>query len=141
MKDWLKTASFAVPWVTVGLLFLMMCMVGQTLSTARGVLVDLPEGGGEEGARTSLTALVLSMPKENLLFFDDARFSLDDETSLGGFGRQLSERVQKTKETTLLIVADRRIASGRLLHLADIARNSGVRRVLFAVKREGNAGE
>lgn len=132
---WLRPMSAAVPWVTVGLLLQMLVLVGGTLTTAKGVLFDLPEIGLSEGERTKLVALVMPMPHETLVFFDDARYTLGDEASASAFVAQLTERAGKLGEKTVLVLADRRVSGGDLMRLAALVRKSGVERVLFAEKR------
>ena len=47
----------------------------------------------------------------------------------------------KSKSTykTLLALADRRVTGGELMSFAALARRSGVRKVLFAEKKSGDA--
>ena len=125
----------SVPWITVGLLVLLFHFLGGSLTSAEGVLFDLPESGLAEGAKTELVALALSMPRGTLVYFDDARYRPDDGASAAAFGEHLGERVRASGETTLMILADRAVAAGELMNLAAIARMSGVKRVLFANKR------
>lgn len=140
--EWLRPFLAAVPWITVLLLVLMLHMVGGTLASSEGVLFDLPDAAGsDEGERASLVALVMPMPHETLVFFDDGRYSLGDETSASLFGEHLSERAGRTEDKTLLVLADKRVAAGDLMKLSGIAKRSGVRRALFAEKRAGKAEE
>lgn len=138
---WIKPALVAVPWITVGLLLLMLHMIGGSLTSAEGVLFDLPESGATDLANTSLVALVMPMPRETLVFFDDARYSVGDDLSFSAFGDHLADRADKSERKTLLVLADRRVAGGDLMKIASIARRSGVERVLFAEKKSGGGGE
>ncbi|MBO7482835.1 MAG: hypothetical protein J6U17_02965 [Kiritimatiellae bacterium] len=142
---WLAPLVAAVPWLTVGALLVMMHLVGGTLTSAQGVLFDLPAQGFSDGADTKLVALVMPMPRDNalgsstLVFFDDARYILGEEASEAAFGEQLAERAGKTGDSALLVLADKRVAGGELMHLADIARKGGMSRILFAERRDGGA--
>jgi len=142
---WLRPLSAAVPWMTIGVLLMMIYMVSGTFTTAGGVLFDLPAPGLQEGAETQLVALVMPTPKaysrETLVFFDDARYVLGDEASESAFANQLAERAGKTGDTTLLVLADRRVPGGELMRLAAIARRNGVERLLMAERREGGSEE
>ena len=139
---WFKPLLAAVPWVTVVLLLEMLHLVGGTFASSEGVLFDLPDSSGlEEGEPASLVALVMPMPHETLVFFDDARYTMGDDASAGAFGDHLSDRAAKTDRKTLLILADRRVAMGEVMKISGIAKRSGVERILFAEKREGKTEE
>ncbi len=132
---WLRPLFAAVPWVTVMLLLLMFHMVGGTLASSDGVLFDLPDStGSDEGESASLVALVMPMPHETLVFFDDGRYTLGDETSASLLGEHLEDRAAKTERKTLLVLADRRVAAGELMKMSGIAKRSGISRILFAEK-------
>lgn len=127
----------AAPWLTVGLLLLMFHFIGGTLTAERGVLFDLPDAGLADGEATGLVALVIPMASETLVFFDDSRYLLGDQTSVAAFSEHLAERISKTERKTLLVLADRRVAGGELMRLAEIARGGGAGKVLFAEKKTG----
>ena len=78
---------------------------------------------------------------ETLVFFDDARYTMGDDSSAAAFGAHLEDRVAKSNRKTLLVLADRRVATGELMKIAAMARRSGVGSVLFAEKRAGKADE
>lgn len=139
---WLRPFLSAVPWITVLLLVLMFHMVGGTLTSSEGVLFDLPDTTGlRDDEPAALVALVMPMPRETLVFFDDGRYALGDEASVSALASHLEERAAKTERKTLTVLADRRVASGELMKLAGIARRSGIERILFAEKRERKAAE
>jgi len=129
-------ASFvaAVPWVTLLLLLVLLHAVGGTLTSSEGILFDLPESGLTEGEKTDLVALALVMPNGTFVFFDDARYVLDDGASTISLGEHIGERVRQSGQTTLLVLADRAVGAGELMMLAAQARMNGVKRVLFANK-------
>ena len=88
---WLQPFVTAVPWITVGLLFVLMCRVGDTFTLGKGVVFDLPESGGlPEGAVTPMVALVMPDPKETLRLKPDyAAVPADLEVRVVG-GRRLA---------------------------------------------------
>ena len=132
----------AVPWITVLLLVLMFHMVGGTLASSEGVLFDLPDSSGlRDGEPAALVALVMPMPRETLVFFDDGRYSLGDETSVSALVSHLEERAAKTERKTLLVLADKRVASGELIKFSGVAKRSGIERIFIAEKREGKSAE
>lgn len=132
---WMRPIAAAVPYLTVLLLLAMLHFVGGTLTSAKGVLFDLPEAGLAEGEATGLVALVMPMPHETMVFFDDSRYLLGDEASLRALGENLAMRVEKSPSRTLLVLADKRVAGGELMRLAAVARRNGVERLLFAEKK------
>jgi len=127
----------AAPWVTVLLLLLLFHLVGGTLTTARGALFDLPDTAVAEGETTGLVALVMPIEHETLVFFDDARYLLSDEQSSDTLAAHLAERMAKTARKTLLVLADRRVAGGQLMRVADFAKRAGATKILFAEKKAG----
>ena len=136
---WLRPFVAAAPYVTVGLLLLMLYMVGGTLTAEKGLLFDLPEGEAGEGAQTDLVALVMPLRRETVVFFDDSRYVLGDAASLRSFGEQLEDRIAGRESKALLVLADRRVTGGELMALASVARQSGAARILFAAKRTETA--
>jgi biopolymer transport protein ExbD len=131
----IKPLAAIAPFLSVLLLLEQFHLIGGTFTAAKGVLFDLPAPGIAEGEKTELTALMMAMPRETLVFFDDSRYVLGDESSVRAFGGHLAERIGKTKNKTLLVLADRRVAGGELMKFAAIARRHGVGRMLFAEKK------
>lgn len=132
---WLKSFTVAAPFLSVLVLLLQFHLVGGTLASAKGVLFDLPDPGVSDGRATDMVALLMVMPRETLVFFDDSRYVLGDDSSTAAFGEHLAERAGKTENRTLLVLADRRVAAGDLMKFAAVARCNGVEKVLFAEKR------
>lgn len=133
-EHWFRPFVASAPWITLGVLILMLFIGGNALTAANGVLFELPEGDADQGARTSLVALVMPTKRETLVFFDDARFVFGDSLSRSTLVSQLTERAAKLGETTLLVLADRRTDAGVLMALATDARRAGMKRILFAEK-------
>lgn len=137
----MRSFSSAVPWITVGMLLLMMHLISGTLTSAQGVVFDLPGCSSSDGETTDLVALVMPTERETLVFFDDARYIVGDDASMTVFGRHLSERAELVKHRTLLVMTDRRVPGGELMRLAEVARQSGLDKVLFAEKRREDKTE
>lgn len=135
---WLRPFLSAAPYVTVGLLLLMLYLISGTLVSEKGILVELPEGGRIDGANVELVALVMPMKHETLVFFDDTRYLLGDTVSMARLHEQLVSRAGRGGDKPLLVLADRRVAGGDLLKLAEVVRSSGVSRLLLAEKTPDN---
>lgn len=133
---WTRPLFVAAPWLTLLMLVMLFWIIGGTLTTAKGVLFDLPGAGLGDGESTDMVALVMPVARETMVFFDDSRFMLGDAASAQAFSEQLAERSSRTGRKTLLVLADRRVVGGDLMKFAAIARRSGVERVLFAEKRQ-----
>ena len=139
---WTKPLFAAAPWITLVLLLVMFGFLGDRLTAAPGVVFDLPEPVGRQTAAPDMTMLVL--PSANmgedggtLAFFDDARYVLGDPQSVALLREQLLAHVQDgSARATLLVLADRRVSAGELMRLVGIARESGVRHVQIAERRE-----
>lgn len=132
---WMKPLAASFPWVTLVLLVLMIHMIGGTLTSAKGVLFDLPEGALEDGEATRLVAVVMPVTGETLVFFDDARYKLGESGSAAKLSEQFMSSSKQAGKKTLLVLADRRVAGGDLMKLAAIARKGGIGRILFAEKK------
>ncbi len=140
-ERWFHPFVVATPWISLGVLVLMLYFAGNALTAQSGVLFDLPQGDADEGVRTSLVALVMPTKRETLVFFDDARYVFGDPASRDAFRRELSERAAKLSESTLLVLADRRTNAEILMALASDAKSAGMKRILFAEKSQENTVE
>ena len=132
---WLKPVMAAVPFLTVGLLLLLLHMVSGTMAASRGVLFDLPSGAFADVEKTSLVAYVMPMSRETIVFFDDSKYQLGDASSMRNFRESLVDSLSRSKEKTLLLMSDRRISSGNLMELMAMARECGVAKVFVAGRR------
>lgn len=139
---WAKPFTAAAPWITLALLLALFGLVEGRLTSAPGVIFDLPKHTTGESAVPGLMVVVVpvmrqgSAMRETLVLFDDARYSLMDDVSVDSFRERLSERAAADATGTLLVLADARISAGQMMLLADIAREAGVSHVQFAEKRE-----
>ncbi|MBO7721494.1 MAG: hypothetical protein J6T01_03715 [Kiritimatiellae bacterium] len=134
---WLRPVAAAAPYLTVGLLLLMMHFVGGALTSFKGVLFDLPDGGVVDGESADMVALMMPVPHETMVFFDDTRYLLGDAASMRSLREALAESAGRSRRKSLLVLADRRIPAGGVLELVAAARKSGIRKVLVAGKGEG----
>ena len=134
---WLKPFVAAAPAVSVGILVLLLHVVSGKLTAAEGVLFDLPSAASTDAVGEAPVALVMPVPRETLVFFDDARYLMGDDASVRALGDQFAHRFARASRKTLLVLADRRVASGELMRLAALAKANGVERILFAEKKSG----
>ena len=130
---WTKPLFAAAPWITRALLLVMFCLLGDRLTAAPGVVFDLPDPVGRQAVATTLTMLVQPSARA-----DDARgYVLDDPQSVALLREQLLARVQENAaRAALLVLADKRVASGDIHQIVGIARAAGVKHVQIAERRE-----
>ena len=126
----------AAPYLATGLLFLLLYLLSDATTSAKGVLFDLPSAEAVDSARISLAALVLPTARETLVFFDDARYVMEDESSMDALAAQLSDRAAAAETPALLVLAEKRVKSGDLMRLAELARRSGVKKIFFSTKND-----
>jgi len=131
---WLRGFAAIVPFLTVGLLLQMLNVVGGTMTTAEGVLFDLPEAAVGDEAVTDAVALLIPVRHETHVFFDDSRYVIGSAASMRSLDERLSERFSRSGNRTLLVLADRRVSCGDLMEFASRVRKNGVQRVFFAKK-------
>ena len=139
---WAKPLTASAPWITLALLLAMFGLLEGRLTTAPGLVFDLPQPVSGESDIPGLAVVLVpvmredSALRETLLFFDDACYSLSDENSLESFHARLRERAATDPAGALLVLADARVPAGHLMRLTGLARDAGVVRVQIAEKRE-----
>ena len=141
---WTKPLFAAVPWITLTLLLALFAFIGDRLPQVPGLVCDLPAPVPREDVdkvteATGLAALVLPAADaegETLVFFDDARYSLSDETSVSSLKDRIGVRAGAEPSRTFLLLADRRVPAGDVIRLVGIARESGLERVQIAERRK-----
>lgn len=131
---WMRPFVAAMPYLTVLTLLLMMYFIGGTLTSSRGVLFDLPDGGVALGEDADLVALVMPISHDMTVFFDDSRYLMGDGSSMRSFGENLAECVGRSERKSLLVLADRRVSMSCLMELVTLAKRSGVEKVLLSGK-------
>jgi len=134
---WVHPLLSAMPYLTIGLLLLMLHVVGGTLTASKGVLFELPNDSCSDTADAALVALMMPMQHETIVFFDDTRYILGDPVSMRRLGEDLASSVERNAKKSMLVLADRRVNANEIMEFASVARSSGVKKVLFAGKRTG----
>ena len=116
-----------------------------TLRTVNAVSFDLPAASSEGRAAFKAAsnsamplAVVLRTPSGTQVFFDDTPYRLAVRTEKDALGEQFS-RAAITVDGKLMVLADRGVTCGEILELADLARDHGFTRIIFAERRDGEA--
>lgn len=131
----LRPLVSSAPWITIALLLLMFWIIGGTLVSAKGILFDLPEKNLAEGEPSGPVALIVPIPHETLIFFDDSRYLMSDPNSMSALSDHLSDLSPRMEGRVLLALVDRRVAHGEIMKFAALARKNGISKVLFAEKK------
>ena len=141
--DWLRPLSMSAPWLTVGLAVMMMSFLSGTFSAAKGLLFELPSADGGDTVSSGAVALVMRMSGETLVFFDDARYVLDDPASLASFVEDLKRVLSSSRSRNgeLLALADKSVSCEELFKFAEAAKKGGANKVLFATRNASQAEE
>ena len=139
---WARTLLAAVPWINAAVLVVMLLAVHGQLAVTPGVAFDLPRAPLREGVRHELTALMIEVARdapggeETLIFFDDDRFSAQDEDQMVMLAERLKDRMTLGRSRELLLLADKRVPHGDVVRFVNIAREAGMLRVNVAEKPE-----
>ena len=139
---WAQTLLAAVPWINALVLTVMLLAVHGQLAVTPGVAFDLPRAPLREGARRSLTALMIVVARdtpggeESLIFFDDDRYASQDEEQMAMLSERLRNRMALGRSRELLLLADKRVPHGDVIRFVNVAREAGMRQVNVAEKPE-----
>ncbi|MFN2165123.1 MAG: ExbD/TolR family protein [Anaerolineae bacterium] len=132
----------AAPWLDFALLVIMVAMLNGRAVLQPGVVVDLPRAPFRQGTRYGMVAVVLSVPqtgsqgRDAIVFFDDERFLMRDDTQMEKLKQTLERRARELGETYLVVQADRRVPHGSVMRLVSLADDAGLKRVNVATRPE-----
>ncbi len=140
---WSKPFICAIPWIQLGIILIIFFLISQQITLTPGIVFDLPDSGVKQVQTPSLVALVVPVPRENqdkgdelLIFFDDARYTFSDSSSMESFRVRLEQLVADDSVGELLLLVDKRVSAGELAHIMSIAKASGVKHVQLAEKQK-----
>lgn len=138
---WAKPLVAGAPWITVCLLVLMFYGISGHFVSRPGTIFDLPSGTASADLHPEHVALMLSVPRETggtetLVYFDDARYILSDESSVRQLQSRMAELAAAAARKELLLMCDRRVSHGEVMKFTDIARRAGVAMVQVAERGE-----
>lgn len=113
------------PLVDVTLVLLIIFMVTAKIIVSQGMPMDLPKAASGESLQTvfsvELTADGKTRVDSNMIANDEAVAALAREAKA------------KTKDLRAVIRADRKVEHGRVIHVLDLLKRSGVAKIAFAV--------
>lgn len=125
--DGMITGINVTPLVDVTLVLLIIYMVTAKIIVSQGMPMDLPKAASGEQIQTVFS---VELTANGETFVDSKKVASDD--AVGGLARAARE---KDKELRAVIRADRKVEHGRVIHLLDILKQSGVAKIAFAVSK------
>lgn len=125
--DGMITGINVTPLVDVTLVLLIIFMVTAKIIVSQGMPMDLPKAASGEQIQTVFS---VELTANGETFVDSKKVASDD--AVGGLARAARA---KDKELRAVIRADRKVEHGRVIHLLDILKQSGVAKIAFAVSK------
>ena len=139
---WAKPFTAAAPWISLALLMATFALADGRLTSSPGTVFGLPAPAAREGTEPGLAAIMMPVAREGaagretMVFFDDARYSLDDDASREALRERIGARAAADATGTMLVLADARVPAGDMILFAGLAREAGVVHVEIAERRE-----
>ena len=139
---WFRYLVQIAPWLTIMLIAVLFVLLQGALAPVPSLLFDLPEAGAADSAQPGLVALLIPGDVEGaetegtLVYFDDARYVLSDQTSLDEFSNRLGDRAVETKCGVLTLLSDRRVPAGDVMKVMALAKSRRLLHVQLAEKRD-----
>jgi biopolymer transport protein ExbD len=113
------------PLVDVTLVLLIIFMVTARIIVSQGMPMDLPKSASGEALQTVFSVELTADGKTRI----DSEAVADDEAL-----SPLAKRAKaKNKDLRAVIRADKKVEHGRVIHVLDLLRRSGVSKIAFAV--------
>jgi biopolymer transport protein ExbD len=113
------------PLVDVTLVLLIIFMVTARIIVSQGMPMDLPKSASGEALQTVFAVELTADGKTRV----DSEVASDDEAIV-----PLAKKAKaKNKDLRAVIRADRKVEHGRVIHVLDLLRRSGISKIAFAV--------
>jgi len=126
--DGLIAGINVTPLVDVTLVLLIIFMVTAKIIVSQGMPMDLPKSASGEALQTVFSVELTADGKTRV----DSEAVPDDEALV-----PLAKKAKvKNKELRAVIRADKKVEHGRVIHVLDLLRRSGIAKIAFAVTPE-----
>jgi biopolymer transport protein ExbD len=123
--DGLISGINVTPLVDVTLVLLIIFMVTAKIIVSSGMPMDLPKAASGEQVQTVFSVELFSDGKTRV----DSDVVANDE-AVGGLAKTAKA---KNKDLRAVVRADKKVDWGRVVHVLDLLRKSGVVKIAFAV--------
>lgn len=124
-EDGLISGINVTPLVDVILVLLVIFMVTARIIHNQGMPMDLPKAAKGESVQTIFS---VELTADQKTFVDSTQ--LKDDDAILNLAR---EAYTKNKELRAVIRADKKVEHGRVIHVLDLLKRSGVAKIAFAV--------
>ncbi len=114
--------------IDVLFLLLIFFMISSTFLEQPGIKLELPEA--KSAVVTEQRDYVLFVDQEGRLFLNQ------DEVTLEDLGARLKEALPSMKDRALILKADQDVAHGIVVRVMDIAKESGVKKLVIGTRLE-----
>ena len=123
--DGLIAGINVTPLVDVTLVLLIIFMVTARIIVSQGMPMDLPKSASGEALQTVFAVELTADGKTRV----DSEPAADDEAIV-----PLAKKAKsKNKDLRAVIRADKKVEHGRVIHVLDLLRRSGIAKIAFAV--------
>jgi len=119
------------PMVSVVFLLLIFLVLSSPFVTQPGFRVDLPKSN--QAPDRSFQSLVVTVSRDNLMFFNNQSVSLRD------FPQALKKAASETRNSELIISADRQVPHDTVVKIMSMAFEAGISAVNLATRPELSA--
>jgi biopolymer transport protein ExbD len=116
------------PMVDVVFLLLIFFILSSSFVLQPGIKVDLQPSGAR--ALSPFQGLVVTITRENLLFFNEQR------TTLEGLQKSLQAAAQRGRNQELVVKADREVPHGTVVQVMSMAIEAGIAAINIATRPE-----
>ena len=125
-----------VPWLNAVVIAALVAAVSRQVVVSGGIGFDLPAAPFSEGVRSGpgLVLFRTDGPDSKIIaFFDDVRYVIgaDDEKRLAD---EVARYARRFGGGQILLLADADLRHGDVMHVVDLVRGAGIKRVNVAVK-------
>ena len=114
--------------IDVLFLLLIFFMVSSTFVEKPGMKLDLPRA--ESSQVSQMKEMVLSVTTDNTLTLDGDAVNMKELQAI------LEGRISEDAEATLILRADEQVTHGMVVEVMDIAKQSGVEKLIIATRDE-----
>lgn len=135
---WVQVLLGSVPWVNLLILFCLLLGLEERTVMNPGVVLDLPSEPIREGTYKGLTTFLIMTSgdapntEDTIAFFDDERYLVRNAEQMELFAARVKSRLAAGSKPEILLMADTRVPQGDVIHLVNIAREAGLKRVNVA---------